>query len=651
MIADRSRLAAAAVAALLFVVVAAAPIAARSREESADGRRVVNFAWLESLRAQVSLSGKGTVTVWRTAPASLALRAGSHQVGPPSADLAAAPNLISTDDVAWVALAYLKSWEVQRRGASRDEARAALVTLLALQRPDGTFPAYVAPDAHALSPVSADNDWPATSRAVQALGEGLRILGPGDVHGPEIRASLALVTTRVRALWSQPERAVGKELAIGGQSVPAWLPAHRADVAAGLALGLLALYEVDHEQQDARNTARYLCDAMVDLQKGSRAVFPWLAFLPRADQPSFWYGDDAFQIAALVKAAADLNKPSYLSSAQVGVDSMIPLLLAAGGSPWQFSPRPQTWPQLPGTAAALASNVLALDQAGHRDRYVLMGGLLASWFVAGDGAHVPYDPSSGRCADALTAEGAARSASPGSAARALYTLLQVGKGSAARYSSAHPGDLGLDPIVVEAVEGRPVREPFTVEAMDLPGGRRRVARMGREQAFWLRFDVKTAGRYGVDLIYLKDSAAGRSVDVRLDGDAITEVPLAMAGEGQFLRREHAVAATDLAPGLHTLGVRCSALWAGDVVLDAFVIQPLAPWRAWTVQPDRGLILLRNLGETDLAVTLPGPSGGKAPRYAQGFDASSRSASLQEKRGEAGAWQFTVPGLGFGIVEW
>ncbi|MBM3463929.1 MAG: hypothetical protein FJX76_17680 [Armatimonadetes bacterium] len=630
-------------AALLLIVLLALPAHARPRADKTEAPGLVNFAYLESLRVEVPFPGKGTLTTWRVTPASIALRAASHEVGLPPEKLSARRDLVCTEDIAWVALAYLKAHEIQKRPGAREEARKAIRTLVALQRSDGTFPAYVAPGAPV--PVIQEQDWSATARGVQAIGAGLRVLGPDK----ESKAALNLLLTRLRALWAQPDRAVGATVSIDGKNLPAWLPGNRSDVAAGMALGLLDWLGQENSV-NVREVVRGLCEGIMATQHGSRAQFPWLAFLPRADQPALWYPDGAFQATALARAGVALNKPGWVSAAQAEVDSVCSLLLANGGPLHQFSPRPHAFPQLPGGAAALASNALAVETATHRERHAVMAGLLAAWFTGGNGTAAPYNPATGRCADQLTADGVSGEASPGATARALWTLLQIGASPGAQWLSARPTSHGVEPLVLQAVEGRPVEESFLVQEMDLPGGRRRVARMGPNQPFWLRFEVRVPACYRVDMVYLKDGVAGRAVDVRLDGEAILEVPLE-AGDA-VLKRLRAVPDTDLETGLHTLGVRSGGLWqTGEVVLDAFVIQPVVEWRLWESQPGRHMLFFRSLSDTDQAITLPAALGLGQPRHVSAWDANNQSVTISERRLPSGDFTLTAPAQGFGALEW
>lgn len=613
------------------------------------------FHYLESLRHEVAVPGKGTLTVWKVSPESLKSRTGMHEVGPPPADMASRTDVISSLDVAWVALAYMKAWEVEKMPRSQEQARKAIATLLALQRPDGTFPAYLSPEIQRtpFSGRAAEDDWMATARATQALGAAFRLGGVGDRSLQRAtEKALILVEKRVGAVWAAPDRGTGQHERVDGQNVPAWLPARRSDVAAGLVLGLLDWCE-SGKVPKARETARHLCEGIVEMQRGTVDVYPWGAFLPRSDPLSLWYGDGCLQASAVARAGTLLARPTWLSAAAREGDGLMPHVLVFYHAIGQFTPRPEMYPLPASAAACMASNGAALFRATGKDRFAVMAGLAASWLEGSNGRPGLLNRTNGRCADYLTPDGPSPSASPASSAAALYALLDVTSTYGRRYLASRSTPYRLEPLVLEAAGGRPVGTPFSVEELRFPVAGIRVARLGHDSALWLRFQVTQAALYRVDMVYLKESDGGTNMSVRLDGDAIIRVVLEGCERGTFLQRQAAVPDGRLEAGLHIVAARGDGLMLSRrSALAGFVVQPVTGWRVWET-PTGYVALLLNTSETPQAVDLPPAlhlTASSRP-HVSGWDGSGASQNLAQKTLPDGSTRLMLPARCYGILEW
>lgn len=613
------------------------------------------FRYLDSLRRDVGFPGRGSLTTWTVPAKALERRARGHEVGPPPGDLAARADVISTVDTAWVALAYLKAWEVEKLPGARDQARKALLTLVALQRPDGTFPAYLCPEVQRtpFGERSIEDDWMATARATQAMGAALRLGGVGDRgFTKELEQALTRVFQRVGAFWSTPGHAVGAREQVEGQSVPAWLPAHRCDVAAGLVLGLLDWHE-SAKVPEARETARRLCEGIVDMQRGDPDTFPWGAFMPRTDRLSLWYGDGALQVAAVARAAAIFSRPTWMSAASREGDGLLPHVLVFYHCLGQFAPNPDLGLQPSSTAACLAVGAAELYRATGKDRFAILAGLAASWFGGSNGHPGPLDRTTGRCADFVGPDGPCAEASPATVAAVAYALLDVESTYGRRYLGVHSTRYRVEPLVLEATDGRPVGAPFVIEDLRLPGVPQRVARLGHDNALWLRFQVSQPAMYRVDLVYLREEDSGTTLSVRLDGDSILRVPLEGGAGGAALLRRPAVVAARLEAGPHIVAARGDGvLLSRKSALAGFVIQPVTGWRVWET-PGGYVSLVKNTSESPQAVDLP-PAlhlAGGGRHHLSAWDASGTSVSLNEQRLGDGSVRIVLPAHAYGIVEW
>jgi hypothetical protein len=641
---------------LLFLV----PASALAKPAATSSHGLVNFRYIQQQRAEIRVKDKGTQLIWRVDAAALARRDAWHDVGPPPPAFRGRSDLISIDDIAWVVLCYLKQAQLDKAEARHalDEAKKGLRTLLALQRADGSFVAYQAPESPTETVALFNSgDWLATARAIQAMGAGVWAFHAHDRGFAEsLEKALALSLQRVQATWGRPEHNVGRHYVIDQMRLPAWLPYNRVDAAAAIVLGLSDWYAVKHDEAPLP-VLRALADAIVDSQKGSPTQYPWDAFLPEADKPALWYPDGGLQAAALIRAREVLKKPTYLSTALLESNLLYPHILAAYDILWQMSPRPDAMPGVPGGAACMAINAAALYRATGKDRHSLVAALYASWLTTPHGrGPAMYDPATGRCADVYTADGPSRTSSPGASARAIFAFQCLSETPGIHLVQAVAQEHDAAPLVLSAVDGRPVSEPISVQQSDLPGGTRRLARISHDNTFWLKFDVNRPADYQIDMVYVKDSTSGAVVNVRLDGDAILAVPLGVVSDGDPLAaRQQAIGPTRLDPGLHTLGVRGNGLlMSSGSLLDSFVVQPVVAWRFWRMPDGHRLAVFANLGgqaETaELPASLRLPSRVRHTSLWSSSDGTGRSG-IEATRASDGGWVVRVPACGSGSVEW
>ena len=129
--------------------------------------------------------------------------------------------------------------------------------------------------------------------------------------------------------------------------------------------------------------------------------------------------------------------------------------------------------------------------------------------------------------------------------------------------------------------------------------------MGRENTFWMRFDVPTEDDYIFDLSYLQSDVGGGLVSVmmRIDGDKIFQVPLGDVDGKPILRRAFVDGPRPLRAGPHSFGIRFSGLlMTKPALLDSVVVQPAVERRVFALPNGERLYLLHNVtseeGRTD-----------------------------------------------------
>ena len=109
--------------------------------------------------------------------------------------------------------------------------------------------------------------------------------------------------------------------------------------------------------------------------------------------------------------------------------------------------------------------------------------------------------------------------------------------------------------------------------------------MGRENTFWMRFDVPTEDDYIFDLSYLQSDVGGGLVSVmmRIDGDKIFQVPLGDVDGKPILRRAFVDGPRPLRAGPHSFGIRFSGLlMTKPALLDSVVVQPAVERRVFAL---------------------------------------------------------------------
>ncbi len=364
---------------------------------------------------------------------------------------------------------------------------------------------------------------------------------------------------------------------------PLWIRG-QAEVVAEVILAYAHLERLDGSQRHLQAIERF-ATGLAALDRKDPSRFPFRAhtsfarlspgYVPLGDGRQtgglYWVTERATQIQALVAASELLEQPALLVSAEREALGMGAHLAVSGKLPRAFTPRPV---EGGGERAGitLVENLQAVYRLSGKRVYAVLAGLVASRLESGS---------------ALVSQ-------------AVKVTPALG------YRSAVDRVRPSTYQVMDAENGRAVKKAFDSSAVIYPGGQTgQVVTVGREQMFWMRFDVDREDEYFFYLVFLKSDIGGGLVSVmmRIDGDKIFQVNLGGAGEVPFMDIELVEGPRPLRQGPHSFGLRFSGLlMTRPAVLDAIMVQPVVERRTVELSDGRRLIVLKNLSPE------PAPTG-------------------------------------------
>lgn len=368
---------------------------------------------------------------------------------------------------------------------------------------------------------------------------------------------------------------------VHGHEAPTWL-SDRGDVTAQAVLALSAL-ERRQSSATRRERLEMLANGLAALQRKDRQEFPFGAHLDWRDWkplaklddgttvPSTYFQTErAYAVQALAEASQVLNDEDLLLSAEREALGMSTHLVVAGRLVGSFSPQTEFASD---SAAALpvAEGFWSLYQATGKSLYSDMAALATRW--QGSASRLS-DPSWRKLTDQLQ----------GTASAPLLEARSVGKPNTFQ--------------VMEAEEGKVVNKAIETLGFRSPNGQAgKLATMGRENTFWMRFDVPTEDEYLFYLTYLQSDVGGGLVSVmmRIDGDKIFQVPLGDVDGLPILRRKFVDGPRPLRSGPHSFGIRFSGLlMTKPALLDSVIVQPAIERREFELPGGERLVLLHNV---------------------------------------------------------
>jgi len=383
---------------------------------------------------------------------------------------------------------------------------------------------------------------------------------------------------------------------VHGQREPAWLHGE-ADQAA---LILLTLIEIDKSRPSAqrREQISQFAQGLALLRHPNTERYPFGAHTSfdsaRLDSPAYaptsdgkapgalWRPERSYQVKALASASQYLGDKNLLEEAQTEALGIWSHLVTSGRWIWAFVPRPTGTSAVLGSATAV-DNFLTLESVTQSEVYALLGGLAAQ--------------------ECLNAQ--AQSADEKAAREWVKERL---KGSPAqRWMGYTDVTSPVSYQVMEAEKGKAVQKAFDLLEVSYPDGEPgTMVRVGRDQMFWMRFDIDREDDYFFYLIFLKSRLEGGLVSVmmRIDGDKIFQVNLGGASD-PYVDMDFVDGPRPLRAGPHSFGIRFAGLlMTQPAVLDSVLAWPVVE-RRYLSRPDgRRLLLLHNLSRKPARTTYP-----------------------------------------------
>lgn len=377
---------------------------------------------------------------------------------------------------------------------------------------------------------------------------------------------------------------------VHGHEEPLWL-VDRGDSTAQAVL-LLSLLEKKSPSPERRVLLTKLAKGLAALQRKNRAEYPFGAHISWRDEGPFaklgdgsrvptayFRTDQAYAVSALALAGHTLSDQELVESAKREALGMSVHLLVHGDLVRSFSPQIEL-SRDSNDALALVEGFWSLYEVTGQQVYGDLAALSTRWSA-------PAKPLSGERYKTLEQ---AIAASPSG------NLLK-----------ARPLDKPVTFQYIEAEEGRVVNRAIdTMEFQSSSGQPGKLAVMGRENTFWMRFDLPSEDDYLFDLSYLQSDVGGGLVSVmmRIDGDKIFQVPLGDVDGKPVLRRKYVDGPRPLRAGPHSFGIRFSGLlMTKPALLDSIVVQPALERRLFELPDGQYLYLLRNVTDKEARTDL------------------------------------------------
>jgi hypothetical protein len=421
---------------------------------------------------------------------------------------------------------------------------------------------------------------------------------------------------------------------VHGHEEPTWI-SDRGDATAQAVLALSALERWKSDPL-RRALLQKLADGLAALQRKDRLEYPFGAHLGWEDHdpmtllddgtrvPSAYFqGQRAYAVDALAEAADVLQDKNLLLSAEREALGMSAHIVVGGRPLDSFSPQPE-YSSDPSTGIPVVKGYLALYRATGKQIYADLAALATIW-LDGRASGPQWRP----------------------------LLDQIAQTPAASLLKASSAGQPITFQVMEAEEGKVVNKAIETLGFETPSGQRgSLASMGRENTFWMRFDVPTEDDYVFYLTYLQSDIGGGLVSVmmRIDGDKIFQVSLGDVDGRPIMRRKFVDGPRPLRAGPHSFGIRFSGLlMTKPALLDSVVVQPAVERREFTTAEGDRLVLLRNVTGA-VARTDRAAFGSWPPKEELVVDGDGAPAKLGQAEDRRRRKQFlTLPAYGVALL--
>ncbi len=438
----------------------------------------------------------------------------------------------------------------------------------------------------------------------------------------------------------------GRRNTVHGFIEPAWLYG-RVDVASQAVLAL-CLLESYHPVGQRRDKIAQLADGLVTAMRPDTKQYPYgahLSYVTEGNRERTYkvpqdermvagitlYPERQYAVMALAKAAQLLKNDKFKASAEKEGLGLLAKLSLSGKVPYCLAPRPEEEIcSILGTAA-LVENLLALKDCTGNNIYGTLAGCAA----------VDLNKFNDQGNNIK--------------AKSLINYLLSAHGCS-EWIGAKDICRPFASTTVELEAGKAVEKAFDVAEINYPGGTPgQFAVVGRDNMFWMRFDVERDDPYYFSMNFLKSSFSGAlvSIMVRIDGDQIFRVNLGGATDDPCVDSVFINGPRSLRQGPHSVGVRFAGLlMKSPAVLDSIVVEP-AIGRRWVKLSDgRARMIMHSISDQVLKTRMQEleEKGSEQPIWTlvEGTGTPAVKQLSNDRRGHA--W-LEMPVGGTAVLEW
>ena len=438
----------------------------------------------------------------------------------------------------------------------------------------------------------------------------------------------------------------GRRNTVHGFIEPTWL--HGRVDAASQAILALCLLENYRPQAGRRDKIAKLADGLVTAMRPDTKQYPHGAHLsyvteenrertyqvPQEDKKVAGitlYPERQYAAMALAKAAQLLKNDEFKASAEKEGLGLLAKLALSGQVPYCLAPRPEKEVSSILGTVALVENLLTLKDYTGNNLYGTLAGCAAI------DIHKFNDQGSN------------------SKAKSLINYLLSAHGCS-EWIGAKDMCRPFTGTNVELEAGKAVEKAFDVADINYPGGTPgQFVVVGRDNMFWMRFDVERDDPYYFSMDFLKSSFSGAlvSVMVRIDGDQIFRVNLGGATDDPYVDSVFINGPRPLRQGPHSVGVRFAGLlMKSPAILDSIVVDP-AIGRRWVKLSDgRARMIMHSISDQVLKTRMQEleEKGAESPIWTlvEGTGTPAVKQLSNDRRGHA--W-LEMPAGGTAVLEW
>jgi uncharacterized protein YyaL (SSP411 family) len=331
------------------------------------------------------------------------------------------------DDAARAAVVYLRHYELTKSPESLFRAKSLLKFVTKMETPDGSFYNFIM-EGDSINKEGATSfasfGWWA-ARGVWSMAAGARVLeGVDSAFAAELRQRIVLTFPHIDSLMMS----YGQMQTTGGYRAPRWLLYESgADVSSELLLGLIDYYAATKDER-AKKYIERLSDGLRAMQDGNIAKYPYAV---HRSWRTTWHMWGNGQTQALASAGILLHDKKMLESAEreaIGFYSRLLILGYKKEMDLADRSKTETYDQIAYGVRPMAVGLLRLYVATHKQLYLKMAALSASWLFGNNASRtVMYDSATGRCFDGIRDSASVnKNSGAESTIEALHTLVELG---------------------------------------------------------------------------------------------------------------------------------------------------------------------------------------------------------------------------------